>query len=262
MGRHSSLLMVLGGLVLAVLGLFGALSLGKGGPERAAAQAGSGELTYSAPVITPLAAPTLAATPVNTPFQPQPEQATIPSQPTSPPAPTATPLPSPTPTPVPTEAPVRLQIPVIELDAPIEVVGIIKATVNGEKVRQWDSPDKFAAGWHEGSALLGQPGNTVLNGHHNEYGEVFGRLKEVNLGDEIVILGEEHIYRYVVVNKMVLPEKYQELDLRMENARWILPSEDERLTLITCWPKHTNTHRLILVARPVSVEPIAPSPAS
>lgn len=255
--------MVFSGLVLAVLGMFGALSSGKAGPQLASAQGDSGALIYYAPVITPLVTPTGVTTPVNTPFQPQPEPVILTQQPTlPPPTPTATPLPSPTPTPVPTQAPVRLQIPVIELDAPIEVVGIIKAKVNGEKVRQWDSPDRYAVGWHEGSALLGQPGNTVLNGHHNDYGEVFGRLKEVNLGDEIVIIGEAHIYHYVVVNKMVLPEKYQELDLRMENARWILPSEDERLTLITCWPKQTNSHRLILVARPISVEPIATSPAS
>ena len=37
----------------------------------------------------------------------------------------------------------------------------------------------------------------------------------------------------------------------MENAAWIMPSEDERLTLVTCWPYTSNTHRLIIVARPV-----------
>jgi LPXTG-site transpeptidase (sortase) family protein len=29
-----------------------------------------------------------------------------------------------------------------------------------------------------------------------------------------------------------------------------MPSTDERLTLITCWPYETNTHRLIIVALP------------
>jgi sortase A len=50
---------------------------------------------------------------------------------------------------------------------------------------------------------------------------------------------------------MILPEKYQEIDVRMDNARWILPSDDERLTLVTCWPATSNTHRLIIVARPL-----------
>lgn len=40
------------------------------------------------------------------------------------------------------------------------------------------------------------------------------------------------------------------VDVRMDNARWILPSTDERLTLVTCWPAKSNTHRLIIVASP------------
>ena len=38
--------------------------------------------------------------------------------------------------------------------------------------------------------------------------------------------------------------------MREENGRWIQPSDDERLTLVTCWPADSNTHRLILVAVP------------
>jgi hypothetical protein len=48
----------------------------------------------------------------------------------------------------------------------------------------------------------------------------------------------------------IVPEKDQPLEVRRENARWIGPSNDERLTLVTCWPRHDNTHRLILVALP------------
>jgi sortase A len=55
---------------------------------------------------------------------------------------------------------------------------------------------------------------------------------------------------------MILPEKYEQLDVRMNNAQWILPSVDERLTLISCWPYESNTHRLIIVARPIAREEI------
>ena len=48
-----------------------------------------------------------------------------------------------------------------------------------------------------------------------------------------------------------LRRKNQSLEVRRENARWIGPSHDERLTLVTCWPRNDNTHRLILVALPV-----------
>jgi LPXTG-site transpeptidase (sortase) family protein len=53
------------------------------------------------------------------------------------------------------------------------------------------------------------------------------------------------------VERVIFPERFARLEQRVENARWILPSEDERLTLITCWPYESNTHRLVLVAKPV-----------
>ena len=40
--------------------------------------------------------------------------------------------------------------------------------------------------------------------------------------------------------------------VRRANAQWIAPTDDERLTLVTCWPYISNTHRLIIVAKPVS----------
>jgi len=38
--------------------------------------------------------------------------------------------------------------------------------------------------------------------------------------------------------------------VRQENARWIAPTDDERLTLVTCWPYTNNTHRVVVVAKP------------
>jgi len=40
----------------------------------------------------------------------------------------------------------------------------------------------------------------------------------------------------------------------LQNARWIMASSDERLTLVTCWPAYSNTHRLILVAKPIQLD--------
>jgi hypothetical protein len=42
----------------------------------------------------------------------------------------------------------------------------------------------------------------------------------------------------------------ESLEIRLDNGRWILPTEDERLTLVTCWPEDSNSHRLIIVAVP------------
>jgi Sortase (surface protein transpeptidase) len=93
-------------------------------------------------------------------------------------------------------------------------------------------------------------GNTVISGHHNAFGKVFEHLIDLEVGDEVIMLSGIHEFYYVIVNKMILPEKEESLDRRLQNARWILSSTDERLTLVTCWPANSNSHRLILVAVP------------
>lgn len=154
-------------------------------------------------------------------------------------------------------APVRISIPTIDLTADI-IHATSKEIIQGEKTYiQWLAPDEYAVGWHFDSAFLGEPGNTVLNGHHNVFGKVFENLDKLVSGDEIFIYGNDlHVYTYVVSNTMILPERDVSLEERLENARWILPSEDERITLITCWPYFSNTHRLIIVASPLGSDPI------
>jgi sortase A len=107
------------------------------------------------------------------------------------------------------------------------------------------------AGWHENSARLGQAGNTVLNGHHNVNGEVFKDLIDVEEGDELIMFDEDHEYKYRITTKEILPERGQPIEVRLENAQWIAPTEDERITLITCWPYTDNSHRLVVVAEPI-----------
>jgi sortase A len=127
-----------------------------------------------------------------------------------------------------------------------------KVEIDGSEYIEWLAPDDFAAGWHTDSAPLGEIGNTVLNGHHNVHGKVFENLAYLQQGDIIKMYSGEQEFDYIVTNKMVLPERFATLEKRMENARWIMPSDDERLTLVTCWPKQTNTHRLVIVARPAN----------
>jgi sortase (surface protein transpeptidase) len=59
------------------------------------------------------------------------------------------------------------------------------------------------------------------------------------------------LFTYKVNMILLLPEKYQSMEERINNANWILPTTDERLTMVTCWPPEGNTHRLIIVAFPV-----------
>ncbi len=173
---------------------------------------------------------------------------------------TALPTPAPEPTFLPS-IPTWLEIPSIALDAPIIPAESKEIRIGSDYYEQWKAPDEFAVGWHTTSALLGQVGNTVLNGHHNINGKVFENLYKVEPGQEVIVYGGNIKYTYIVVNVMILPERNVDMATRMENARWILPSIDERLTLITCWPAESNTHRLIVVAqplnRPVEITPTA-----
>ena len=168
------------------------------------------------------------------------------------PSPIATLTPSPSASPPP-HPPTRIKIPAIALDAPIVPVSWETLTRDGVTYSRWQAPNRFAVGWHSTSAGVGQVGNLVLNGHHNVYGAVFARLIDVRPGDALMISSGTYTRAYVVVQTMVLLERGQTLALRMANARWVLPSSDERVTLVTCWPADDNSHRLIVVARPADL---------
>lgn len=149
------------------------------------------------------------------------------------------------------QIPQQILISAIGLDAPVVPAIFSKVEIEGTEYDQWAAPDELAAGWHTVSARLGEIGNTVLNGHHNVHGKIFRNLAYLKEGDLIRVYGEKNEFVYVVTNKMVFLERDVPLEKRMENARWITHSDDERLTLVTCWPYQTNTHRLIIVARPI-----------
>ena len=145
--------------------------------------------------------------------------------------------------------PDRLTIARLGLDAPVEPVGMVASNV-APGVVEWGVPDHRAAGWLNTSAPFGFEGNTVLDGHHNIKGEVFRDLWTLQAGDEIVLYAGSEARSYIVHDVLILPEKGQPLEVRLSNARYLLPTKDERLTLVTCWPYENNTHRTVVVAYP------------
>lgn len=160
----------------------------------------------------------------------------------------ATALPAPATTRIP---PDRIVIQAIGLDAPVETVGWHIE----QGVSVWDVPHRRVAGWLKTSAPAGQPGNTVLDGHHNIKGEVFRRLVDLRPGDAIDLHAGSAVYHYAVTEKHILLDRDQPFSVRIANAQWIQATDDERLTLVTCWPYTNNTHRLIIVARPFPPSP-------
>lgn len=81
-----------------------------------------------------------------------------------------------------------------------------------------------AVGHIEGTALPGQPGNIGLSGHRDTF---FRPLRNIQKNDVITLttLGGAHRYR-VVSTQIVRPD----------NVAVLAPSENEILTLVTCYP--------------------------
>ena len=157
----------------------------------------------------------------------------------------------PTPTPYnPVDKPMEMKIDSVGIGARIVESKPDTIRIGSTDYIQWKAPDEGAVGWQSTSARLGEVGNSVFFGHHNVHGMVFKELNKVQPGDLIEITGRYAIFTYQVVNVMIYKERGVDMPTRLENARWILPSEGERITLVTCHPFETNTHRLVVVAIP------------
>jgi len=148
--------------------------------------------------------------------------------------------------------PTRLVIPSVGIDSKVIPVGWSVVEKDGFQYSIWRVAD-YAVGWHETTALLGQPGNTVMAGHHNINGEVFRDLVNVEVGDKVIVYADNNQqFEYEIELKTIVKEKGEPAEVRQRNAEWIAPTDDERLTFVTCWPYTNNTHRVIVVAKPTT----------
>jgi sortase A len=166
---------------------------------------------------------------------------------------TPTPLPpSPTPTPA-VYPPTRIVIPSVGIDAPVVPTHWEMKEVAGAQQPVWVVPDAPYVGWHETSAPLGRPGNTVLNGHNWPENGPFRFLYKVQPGDPLVVYSGSMVFLYRVDEVLLLPEAGQPLEVRQANARYIQPTDDERVTLVTCHPYGSTRFRLIVIAHPAEI---------
>ncbi len=164
--------------------------------------------------------------------------------------------------------PVRMTIPDLKIDAAVVPMGWKVVQTPSGPVTQWMIPEA-AAGHHINSAGIGEPGNLVISGHNNIYGQVFKpislawdndtRVKVDNFTDKSDILNGRTIelfdaqgkqYSYTITGFYRLKDTGVSQAQRIANGKYILPTEDERLTIVTCWPPTNNTHRLIVIAEP------------
>lgn len=96
----------------------------------------------------------------------------------------------------------------------------------------------LSVGHFPGTAMPGQIGNFAVVGHRSyRYGAYFNRLDELENGDIVRIKTAEGIFSYCVDSKMIVEP----------TDTWVLePSEGATMTLVTCTPIRTATHRLII----------------
>lgn len=133
--------------------------------------------------------------------------------------------PQPVPTPGPEQA-TRIVIPAIDVDHPV---------VEGD---DWEAL-KRGVGHTPWSANPGQVGNCVLSAHNDIFGEIFRRLPEMELGDEIFVHTSTQVYRYVVkATRIIEPTR---VDVMYPTSRPVV-------TLISCYPYLVDNKRVVVIA--------------
>lgn len=101
---------------------------------------------------------------------------------------------------------------------------------------------KIGVGWMKETASIGQNGNAALAAHRSHtYGRFFNRLDELQIDDTFTISVGDQQYKYVVFNKVVVEPT--DVSVLKQNKK------EQVVTLITCTPLITATHRLIIQAR-------------
>ena len=148
------------------------------------------------------------------------------------------------------EIPSAIEIPAIKVKAP--VIGVGPGKKVGKSGVEWSAPNGGQVGWHNYSGRVGETKNIVLNGHNNIQGSVFKKLYTLQAGDLITLSSASYVKVYQVQEVLKLLERGQPYEVRVQNAQYIQPMNDDRLTLISCWPETNNTHRIIVIAKPIS----------
>ncbi len=145
--------------------------------------------------------------------------------------------------------PHHIMIPAINLESTVVDLNIVW---NGS-ANEWETAD-HAVGFHIGSATPGELGNTVMSGHVNSpiagEGSIFARLDEIapllrrgEIVDIIVTAGGDVFLYRATDTTVVLPEDVDVFDY----------SDGPTLSLVTCAPATTYSHRFIVNATLVGV---------
>jgi sortase A len=134
-----------------------------------------------------------------------------------------------TPQPVPTLGPehtTRIVIPSISVDHPV---------VEGD---DWEVL-KQGVGHTPWSANPGENGNCILVAHNDIFGEIFRRLPEIELGDDIFVHTRTQVYRYQAKATHIVEPTQVEM---------LYPTNHPALTLISSYPYLEDKKRIVVIA--------------
>ena len=82
------------------------------------------------------------------------------------------------------------------------------------------------------------------------FGVRIPQLDQLKRGDTLEVFAGGTEYTYAVDEVLILPEKHASDQQRKANVKYIQETPDDRLTLVSCWPRDDNTHRIVVIARP------------
>jgi sortase A len=128
----------------------------------------------------------------------------------------------------------------------------ITANVDPTNDKEFKTVLQHSIAHAKGTVFPGIPGNTYLFAHSTDtfwnvgrYNAVFYLLKDLEVGDEVIVFFENKRFNYMVTNKYIADPSEVSL---LVNSR----GKEEQLILQTCWPPGTTWKRLFIVARPKS----------
>lgn len=143
----------------------------------------------------------------------------------------------------------RIRIPLLNLDSLVVPVGW---RVDAQGTVEWDSPGPYV-GWAVTSALPNGTGNVVLYGHNNIEGGVFRSLYRLQAADAITLVTAQGEWPYRVLEVRILAVGEKDVE-RQAYLAYLGRSDSQRLTIVSCYPPESNTHRVLVVAVPAAIK--------
>jgi sortase A len=153
--------------------------------------------------------------------------------------------------PGPTSVPAASAPAIAPIALPGDAIGIIRiprlGTKYGYAIVEGVSTDdlKKGPGHYPGTANPGGVGNFVVSGHRTTYLAPFNGLGELVVGDAIVVETRDTWYTYLVTKTQTVLPTDTSVVLPVPGQPRATPTQS-LITLTTCTPKYSASHRLIV----------------